>query len=50
MWRDKKMELNYIKVGDYLLPNLTIEKQNNEEINKYGWLRLLMIQHYIQHF
>lgn len=31
------MELNYTKVGDYLLPNLTIEKQNNEEINKYGY-------------
>lgn len=30
------MDLNYIKVGDYLLPNLTIEKQNNERINKYG--------------
>ena len=30
------MELNYTKVGDYLLPNLTIEKQNNEKINKYG--------------
>ena len=38
------MELNYIKVGDYLLPNLTIEKQNNEEINKYGCLRL----HYLK--
>ena len=34
------MELNYTKVGDYLLPNLTIEKQNNEKINKYGYLRL----------
>lgn len=34
------MELNYIKVGDYLLPNLTIEKQNNEKINQYGYLRL----------
>lgn len=34
------MELNYTKVSDYLLPNLTIEKQNSEEINKYGYLRL----------
>ena len=34
------MELNYIKVGDYLLPNLTIENQNNEKMNKYGYLRL----------
>ncbi len=24
--RDEKMILNYIKVGDYLLPNLTIKK------------------------
>ena len=38
------MELNYAKVGDYLLPNLTIEKQNNERINKYGYLRL----HYLK--
>ena len=38
------MELNYTKVGDYLLPNLTIEKQNNEKINKYGYLRL----HYLK--
>ena len=34
------MELIYINVGDYLLPSLTIEKQNNERINKYGYLRL----------
>lgn len=34
------MKLNYIKVGDYLLPNLTIENQNNEKMNKYGYLRL----------
>ena len=32
------MELNYTKVGDYLLPNLTIK--NYGEINKYGYLRL----------
>ena len=38
------MKLNYVKVGDYLLPNLTIERQNNEEINKYGYLRL----HYLK--
>lgn len=38
------MKLYYTKVGDYLLPNLTIEKQNNEKINKYGYLRL----HYLK--
>ena len=43
-WRDKNMELNYTKIGDYLLPNLTIERQNNEKINKYGYLRL----HYLK--
>lgn len=34
------MELKYTKVGDYLLPNLTIKNQNYEKINKYGYLRL----------
>lgn len=34
------MELNYTKVGDYLLPNLTIKNQNYEKINKYGYLKL----------
>lgn len=38
--KNKEMELSYTKVGDYLLPNLTIEKQNSEKINKYGYLRL----------
>ena len=34
------MKLTYIKVGDYLLPNLTIKKQNYKKINKYGLLKL----------
>ena len=34
------MNIDYKKVGDYLLPNLVIENQNYEEINKYGLLRL----------
>ena len=38
------MKLDYTKFGDYLLPKLTIEKQNNEKINKYGYLRL----HYLK--
>ncbi len=33
------MELNYTKVGDYFLPNLTIKEQKGT-INKYGYLRL----------
>lgn len=34
------MKLIYTKIGDYLLPNLTIEKQDTNGINKYGYLRL----------
>lgn len=34
------MKLDYTKVGDYLLPNLTIKTQNHKGINKYGYLRL----------
>ena len=34
------MNISYTKVGDYLLPTLTIKKQNNEKMNKYGYLRL----------
>ncbi len=40
------MELNYTKVGDYLLPNLTIKNQNYGEINKYGYLRLEYLKEY----
>ena len=35
-----KMKLTYTKVGDYLLPNLTIKNQNYKRINKYGLLKL----------
>ena len=35
---DKK--IHYIKQGDYLIPNLTLENKNNEVIGKYGRLRL----------
>ena len=40
------MNIDYKKVGDYLLPNLVIENQNYEEINKYGLLRLSYIKNY----
>ena len=38
------MNIDYKKVGDYLLPNLVINNQNYEEINKYGYLRLNYIK------
>lgn len=34
------MKLTYTKVGDYLLPNLTIKNKNYKKINKYGLLKL----------
>lgn len=40
------MNIDYKKVGDYLLPNLVIENQNYGEINKYGLLRLEYIKKY----
>ena len=40
------MNIEYVKQGDYLLPNLVIENQNYEEINNYGYLRLNYIKEY----
>ena len=34
------MKVTYTKKGDYLLPDLTIKKQDYKQINKYGYLRL----------
>lgn len=38
------MNIDYKKIGDYLLPNLVIENENYGEINKYGLLRLNYIR------
>lgn len=40
------MKLNYTKIGDYLLPNITIKNQNYGKINKYGYLRLEYLKEY----
>lgn len=42
------MNIEYKKVGDYLLPNLVMENEKNGEINKYGLLRLNYIKKYKQ--
>ena len=34
------MELKYTKIGDYELPNLTLNDKKKGTINKYGMLRL----------
>ena len=40
------MNITYTKCGDYLLPNLTLAKKENKQLNKYGLLRLDYIKHY----
>ena len=34
------MKIEYIKHGDYLIPNLKVNEQKNANIGKYGLLRL----------
>ena len=38
------MKINYIKQGDYLLPDLTIKEIKNININKYGRMRLTYLK------
>ena len=38
------MNIDYRKVGDYLLPNLEIDNQNDGEINKYGLYQTLLMK------
>ncbi len=33
------MELEYIKSGDYLIPNLTVNNEPSEPLTKYGLMR-----------
>ncbi len=40
------MNIEYTKIGDYLLPNLTIKEQYYKQINKYGYLRLDYIKNH----
>ena len=40
------MNIEYTKIGDYLLPNLVIDNKNYEQINKYGYLRLDYIKNH----
>lgn len=37
---DMKIELNYVKVGDYFFPALALEPQPDRSLGKYGLLRL----------
>lgn len=44
------MRINYTKIGDYLLPSLTIKRQNNKNINKYGRLKLNYLKEHDKSF
>ena len=45
------MNIKYIKINGYLLPNLIIkENKKYEKINKYGYLRLDYIKKYKKGF
>ena len=37
---DEKTEIEYIRNGDYYLPNLVLAEQKKIQLNKYGRLRL----------
>ena len=37
---DKKTGIEYIRNGDYYLPNLVLAEQKKIQLNKYGRLRL----------
>ncbi len=38
------MELKYTRIGDYELPNLTLNDNEKGTINKYGMLRLRLFK------
>lgn len=39
-----KIELEYVQVGDYFLPNLTLPPQPDRDLGKYGLLRRSYLQ------
>ena len=42
--KGKSMKINYIKNGDYLIPNLGITTSTTNSINRYGLLKLNYIK------
>ena len=41
---DNKYGIEYIKVGDYYMPNLVLEKEEKIILNKYGIYRLKLLK------
>ena len=43
---NEEKKLEYVKVGDYYIPNLTLPKQEQVPLNKYGIMRLNYLKEY----
>lgn len=43
---DEKVGIEYIRNGDYYLPNLVLAEQKKIQLNKYGHLRLNYLKNY----
>ena len=38
------MEIKYIRVGDYYLPDLKLPDNSQQPIGKYGWMRMTYLK------
>lgn len=43
---DEKTGIEYIRIGDYYLPNLVLAEQRKIQLNKYGRLRLEFLKNH----
>ena len=43
---DEKTGIEYIRLGDYYIPNLVLPKQKKIHLNKYGRMRLNYLKEY----
>lgn len=43
---DEKTGIEYIRQGDYYIPNLVLKKQKKINLNKYGKMRLKYLKEY----
>ena len=43
---DKKTGIEYVRQGDYYIPNLVLPKQKKIHLNKYGRMRLNYLKEY----
>ncbi len=43
-YHDDKNGLDYVQVGDYLIPNITLKETSHEPLGKYGRMRRTYLQ------